>query len=213
MVLIPGTIVHFDVASVKQSATTRLSCGVKVAAQAPSSPLYALTDVKTTVDTLGADTTTAQAAVDTYNKTHGAFLKARTALGLALGTWDGTFDVLVALGEKHCVTNDDGAGLGMPTVLTGRTKYPFVMPLGLTLKIDVKANLLVSHVLKANGLSMAVTQMSPDPITATSWKELDGYGLVHRIPMPAPGLYWFRAAHKRAQGTTDFTAAVSIPVK
>ena len=54
--------------------------------------------------------------------------------------------------------------------------------------------------------------MSPDPVTATSWKDLDGYGLVHRIPLPAPGLYWLRAAHKRAQATSDFTAVVSILV-
>jgi hypothetical protein len=213
MVLIPGTMIHFDASSVKASPTARLACGVKITAQATSSPLYALLDVKAAVDVVIVDTATAQAALDTYNKAHGAFLKARTALGVALGGWDSSFDVLLAVSEKRCVTTDDAASLAMPVLLAGRTKHAFVMPLGVTLKADLKKNELVSHVLKATGLGMAVTQMSVDPFTATSWSELDGYGLVHRLPMPAPGRYWFRAAHKRARATSDFTAPVSILVK
>lgn len=101
----------------------------------------------------------------------------------------------------------------MPTLLAGRSKYVLLTPAGLEVRADFNRNQLVCRVLKAKGLRMAVTQMSPDPVTATSWEDLDGYGLVHRIPMPAPGLYWFRAAHKRARATSDFTGAVSILVK
>jgi hypothetical protein len=213
MVLIPATMVHFDVAAVKESAATRISCGVNMGTQGPKSALYALSDMKSAIDTATADTATAQAALTTYTQSRGAYLKARTALGLALGVWDDSFDVVVALAEKHCVTTDDGTGLGLPTLLEGRTKNPFVSPLGIDLTVNAKTDMLVIHVLKAKGLAMAVTQMSPDPITTTSWTELNGYGLVHRIPMPAPGRYWFQAAHKRAQGTTNFTPAVSILIK
>ncbi len=169
-------------------------------------------DVKSAVDTVAADTAAAQAALTAYTQAQAAYVKAGTALGLALGVWDGSFDITVAVAEKHCVTNDDGNGLGLPTQ-TGRTKNPFVAPLGITLTANAKTSELVVHVLKAPGLGVAVTQMSPDPITATSWSELNGYGLIHRIPLPAPGRYWFQAAHKRAQATSNFTPAVSILIK
>ena len=212
MVLIPSTLIHFDVASVKKDAATRIACGVKVTAQGPKSALYALSDMKGAVDTLVADTTVAQTALTTYTEAHAAFLKAGSSLGLALGVWDGSFDVTVALAEKHCVTGDDGTSLGLP-VQAARVKNPLVAPLGIKLTANTKKEELTIPVLKAPGLAMAITQMSPDPVTATSWTEMNGYGLVHRIPMPAPGRYWFQAAHKRAQGTSNFTAAVSILIK
>jgi hypothetical protein len=212
MVLIPATLIHFDVAGVKKNATTRINCGVKIASQGPKSALYALTDVKSAIDTVATDTAAAQTALTNYTQAQGAYLKAGTALGLALGVWDGSFDISVAVAAKHCVSSDDGNSLGMPTV-TGRTKNPFVPPLGIALAVNTKTSELVVHVLKATGLTVAVTQMSPDPVTATSWSELNGYGLIHRIPLPAPGRYWFQAAHKRAQATTNFTPAVSILIK
>src|SRR5947208_1194694 len=116
MVLIPGVTVFFDVASVKLTPTTRLACGVKVANQAPTSPLYKIPDMKSAIDLLGNDTLAAQTALDDYNKAHGAFKKARTTLGIVLGAWDTSFDIVVALSDKHCVTADDGAGLGMPVL-------------------------------------------------------------------------------------------------
>ena len=212
MVLVPAQMIHFDVAAVKKSAATRIDCGVKIANQGPKSSLYGLSDVKSAVDTVTADTAAAQAALTAYTQAQAAYVKAGTALGLALGVWDGSFDITVAVAEKRCVTVDDGNGLGLPTQ-TGRTKYPFVPPLGITLTVDTKTNELAVRVLKAPGLRLAVTQMSPDPITPTSWSELNGFGLVHRIPLPAPGRYWFQAAHKRAQGTTNFTQAVSILIR
>src|SRR5262249_21425775 len=155
--MIPGSTVHFDVAGVKANPGTRLACGIKIGTQAPSSQLYALPDVKGAVDTVAKDTTAAQAALDAYNKANAAFQKARTALGIALGNWDGSFDVLVAVCEKRCVTTDDGTSVGMPTLLAGRSKYPLLMPAGLEVRIDFNRNQLVSLVQKAKGLRMAVT--------------------------------------------------------
>jgi hypothetical protein len=213
MVMVPGATVFFERAAVKESVPTRLACGANVTLQAPQSPLYPLPDVKLAMDLLIQDTSAVQVALDAHTKALGAFVKARTALGAALGDWDDSLDILVAVGRKHCVTADDGVGLGLPVLLAGPTKYAFAMPLGIQARIDVARNDIVARVLKAKGMRAAVTQMSADPVTPTSWKDLDGYGLLQRIPMPAPGLYWLRAAHRRARVTSEFTAPVPILVK
>jgi hypothetical protein len=58
-----------------------------------------------------------------------------------------------------------------------------------------------------------LTQVSADPITATSWKDLEGDGAVHYPPNPTPGTLWVRAASKRARTVSDFTVPVCIIVE
>jgi hypothetical protein len=213
MVMVSGASVFFDVSTVKASPTTRLACGVRVGDQGPDSPLYVLPDVKFAVDLLIQDTAAARLALDAYRQSLAALLKARTGLGVALGGWDDSIDVLLAVGRKHCVTADDAAGLGLPVMLDGPTRYAFAMPLGVQARIDIKTNEILARVLKAPGMRAAVTQMSSDPEAASSWKDLEGYGLIQRIPVPPPGLYWLRAAHRRARVTSAFTDPVPILVK
>jgi hypothetical protein len=203
--------VHFEVASVKKNAATRVAVGTKVAAQGPSSALYQLTDVKSAVDGVVTETAAVKAAVDDYNKAHGVFLKTRTALALVVGAWDGSYDLLVAAGQKHCVTADDGASLGVP--VRGATKYAFVLPLGITITRNLKRDILRIHVDHAPGLKSALVEWSVDPVTTTSWKELDGNGVVRELPTPPAGTYWFRAATRRARLTSDFATPVSFVVK
>ena len=203
--------VHFDVGGIKKTPGGRITCGVKIGAQAPSSPLYADSEVKTAVDNVVQKTKDTQAAFDTYNKAHAAYILAGKALGVVLGGWDTTFDVLVSTAGKHCLTPADGASLGMP--LRDRVSHALAIPLGIDLKQDFKKHLLRLHVQKAPGLRTCVVQVSRDPITATSWEELAGEGLVREIPNLAPGLLYARAAHKKARATSDFCAPVSIAIK
>jgi hypothetical protein len=62
-------------------------------------------------------------------------------------------------------------------------------------------------------MRLAVVQISHDPITATSWEEVPGGGLVREIQNPTPGLLGARAAHTRARAVSDFCAPVSITIK
>jgi hypothetical protein len=208
MVPIP---IHFDVGPIKKSPAARITCGTKIGAQAPTSPLYADSEVKGAVDNAVQKTSAVQIAFDNYNKAHAAYVLAGKALGVAVGGWDTTFDVLVSVAGKHCLTDADGASLGMP--VRNRASYPLAIPLGIELKQDFKKHLLRLHVQKAPGMRLAVVQISHDPITATSWEDLPGGGLVREIQSPTPGLLWARAAHKRARATSDFCAPVPITIK
>ena len=203
--------VHFDVSAVKRSAQTRVAAGTKVGAQAPQSPLYQQPEVKSAVDNVVAQTTATKAALDDNNKTHAAYVKSRTALAVLLAAWDGCFDILVPIAAKHCANGDDGASLGMG--VRGSAKYTLAMPIAITATQNHKTNLLRVHAHRAPGMRATAIQMSADPISATSWKDLEGDGAVRNIPVPAPGTWWFRAAAKRAQAMSDFTAPVAIIVK
>jgi hypothetical protein len=208
MVPIP---VHFNVGPVKRTPNARITCGTKIGAQAPSSDLYKDPEVKAAVDNVVQKTKDAQAAVDDYSKAQAAYIKAREALGLVVAGWDITFDVLVSTAGKHCTSGADGAALGMP--LRDAVSHALAIPLGVLLKQDFKKHLLRIHVQRAPGMKTAVVQVSRDPITATSWEELGGEGLVREIPSPAPGIWYARAAHKRARATSDFTAPATLVVK
>jgi len=125
--------------------------------------------------------------------------------------WDGAYDVFVSTGEKYALTENDVAALG--DVARGKTINPLVMPLGVDLAFDPMRDRLRILVERAPGMRTVVVQISPDPITATSWKELDGNGAVHLVPSPASGTWWARAASRTAKGTSDFTAPVSVLVR
>jgi hypothetical protein len=203
--------VNFRVAPVKKTPLTRITWGTKVAGQALSSALYADPEVKTEVDNVVLKTKAAQLALDDYNKAHAAYVSAGKALGVEVTGWDSTFDVLVSTAGKHCLTAADAASLGMP--LRDPVSYALAIPLGILLKQDFQRHLLRLHVQRAPGNRACVVQVSRDPITSTSWSELDGDGLVREILDPNPGLWWARAAHKRARATSDFCEPVPITIK
>jgi len=208
---VPVQGVHFNVGAVKKTPLARTTCGDKIGAQAPTSPLYQDPEVKTAVDNTVAKTAETQTKIDDFNKAHAAYVTAKTALGLVLAGWDSVFDVLVSVANKHCTTAAQAAALGMP--IRGPMVYSLDTPLQVLLTQDFKKNLLHVRVKRAPGMRSTVVQVSRDPITATSWQELDGDGLIRDVPNPAPGLWYVRAAHKRARATSDFTVPVSITIK
>ena len=109
------------------------------------------------------------------------------------------------------LTEHDVTALG--GVARGKTINPLVMPLGIDFVFDANRNRMRIHVIRAPGMRTVVVQLSPDPVTATSWKELDGNGAVHIVPNPASGTWWARAASRTTKGTSDFTAPVSVYVR
>src|SRR5262245_57534235 len=106
--------IHFNTAKDKASVTARLNRGAKVSSQASKSAIYAANpDVKSAADTVAADTDALKAGVAAANAADAAAKKARSALAVLVKAWDTSFGVLVATGQKRCVTADDGTGLGM----------------------------------------------------------------------------------------------------
>jgi hypothetical protein len=203
--------IHFVIGVDTRNAANRITRGVKVGSEGPSSPLYAtFPDLKAAVDGTNTDTTALKTAVDAYSKAEAAFKTAGQGLQVALTTWDLSYGVLVATAERRCVTAEDGTSLGL--VVRGATHNPLAPPLGILLRQDMAKDLLRIRVKRAPGMDAVDVWMSPDPITATSWKQLDGNGALHVVAHPPAGTTWVRAASRRASETSDFTTPDSIVI-
>jgi hypothetical protein len=99
---VPG--IQFSPGPDKETVELRLARGVKVTSVAPNSTLYAQPEIKSAVDNVIADTKALKVLVDNFNTAQANLEKARTALGTGVLTWDGSYDILIAAGEKRCAT-------------------------------------------------------------------------------------------------------------
>jgi hypothetical protein len=205
------SVVQLSPGPAKHDVTTRIAAGVKVANIAINSALYAQATVKAVVDTMNADTADLKAKLDAFNTARASLNKARTALGLSVGVWDNGWKVLCATGEQVCATADDANSLALP-VLT-RKSNQLEVPLGLDFLYNTRKDQARIHVHRAPGMDAVVVQYSVDPITATSWVELDGCGAIHILPPLNAGTYWARAASKTARATSAWTIPVSLIIK
>src|SRR4051812_8409218 len=65
---------------------------------------------------------------------------------------------------------------------------------------------------RAPGNHVVVVEWTTDIANPASWKEFPGWGAVHELASPAPGVYYFRAASKSPNAISDFTQPVSVVV-
>jgi hypothetical protein len=208
----PVTTIQFLVGLIKLNPENRYNCGTKVTTQAPQSSLYTgHSDLKVSADQVIAQNLALKTANDGYHAAIAAVTKARTALGTAVLAWDGAFDVYLTTAGKYCLTPDDAASLALTA--RGKTKNPLAMPLAVLATWNPKKDWAHVHVTRAPGMDVICVEMSPEPITATSWKELDGSGAIRSVPNPAAGTWWFRAASRTARAKSDYTTPVSLIVK
>jgi hypothetical protein len=204
--------IPFLVGPDKVSATTRYDRGVTITNQAPQSALYLQhADVKAAADIVSKDTVTLKSMMDAFTSAEGAWKTARTALGNAVVAWDASYEVFVSTGEKYAVTANDAHALG--GVARGKTIHPLAMPIAVLFTYNPKKNWLRVHVRRAPGMLATLVEVSPDPITATSWVVLEGVGALRTIPNPAKGTWWARAQSLTAKAQSDFTTPVSVIVK
>lgn len=203
--------VQFAITPDKKTAATRVTRGTSITNQAKTSALYQVPEVKMGVDSVIQDTATLKVMMDNYTNAQAALLKAKTALGAAIIKWDGSYDLLITAGLRNCTDDNDGAGLALP--VQGRTKNPFAMPIGVDATFNPKLDYLRIYVQRAPGMDTVAVEVSQEPVTPTSWKELDGNGAIHIIPHPAPGTLWVRAATRTSRAKSDFTTPVSVIVK
>lgn len=207
----PVPTIQFLVGPDKTNEQTRYDRGVKVEAQAPGSPLYQQhPDLKTAADEVIKDTAALKAAMDSSSAAEAAGAAARTALSNAILKWDGSYSVFAKLGEKYATTPNDAASVGAQA--RGKTINPLAMPISVELTYNRLLDAIRVRVERAPGMRMLTVQLSPDPITPTSWFELDGSGAVHLYPHPAKGTWWARVQSRTAKARSDFTVPVSVIV-
>ncbi len=203
--------IKFEVGPDMVDTDTRISRGIQIGSQSKQSPLANDPELKPALDAVAKDTADLKKQVEDYDVAQATFKKARSALGAGVATWDGSYRLLIAAAEKHCSTVDDGTGLGL--VVRGKTSYPLAPPLSVEFTQDLKKGLLRIRVNRAPGMRIVSVELSPDPITASSWFELPGTGAMHTVKALAAGIWWVRAASRTAKGKSEFTLPVSLIVK
>ena len=170
-------------ASAKDTITTRTDTGKVIGTNAPNS----------TILQQNGDVKQAQANLVATNDKLDAKDKKVKALEIQLATekgallnlivdWDGFYDVFVSTARLYCLTDEDAKGLGLPAA--GVPTYALATPLAVTARWDVKTGLIRIHVKRAPGLRSVRIEISPDPMTATSFKELEGDGATAALAGP-----------------------------
>ena len=208
----PVPTIQFTVAADKLTPETRISRGVKITTNAPTGTICTTyPDAQTACSAVVSENVKLKVAMDAFDTADATFKKARTALGSAVVSWDGAFDVYVSVGERRCTTADQGTGMALDVRV--KTKNPFAMPISVSVTYNPKTLMIRVHVKRAPGMDHVALEMSTDPNNPAAWKEIDGNGAVRLIPSPGPGTYWYRAASRTARAKSDFTTPVSVIVK
>ncbi len=204
--------IQFIVGDTKTSTETRYEAGVKIAAEAPQSALYAAhTDLKASADDVAAKNVALKGAGDAYRGALAAAVTARGVLLAATAAWDVSYDCYLSTSTKYCTTPADAGSLALN--LRGTTHNPLALPLAVELSYNPKKDSLRIYVKRAPGMDVVSVQMSTDMTNPALWKELDGSGAVRVVPSPTPGTWWVRACSKTARETSGFTTPVSIVIK
>ena len=198
--------------AVKDSVTARTDAGKVIDTNAPNSAiLTAHADVKAAEGNLVAVNTKLD---DKYKLVKSLEAELATEKGALLDLtveWDSSYDVYVSTARLYCLTDQDAKSLGLPAA--GPATYVLAPPIGVTARFDAKLGLLRIHVKRPAGLKAVRLEISPDPMTATSFKALDGEGATAKLAGYAPGTYWVRAAMIRARQLSAYTTPVSVVVK
>jgi hypothetical protein len=196
----------------KATIKDRTDCSSLVKNKASSSPLW---QQYPQIQTAGADLVSAGGDLSTadlaYVNAQSVLDNARTTLETKTVAWNGAFDAYASVAEKYALKPEDLTGLALTAL--SRNVYSILPPTSVELKYDPALNVLRVHVVMPAGMDAAEVEMSPDPVTTTSWKRLVGHGLVREVPSPAPGTWWFHAATARANEQSAFTQAFSIVIK
>jgi hypothetical protein len=199
-------------AGAKDSVKTRRDAGGVIGTNAPSSPILQQNpDVKQSADDLVAANASLTAKDIQVKALESELSTERGALVNLTVDWDAHYDVFVSTARKYCKTDEDAKGLGLAAV--GQAIYALAMPIGVSAIWDVKSSLLRVRVVRAPGLRAVRLEISPDPITATSFKEIAGDGATAALAGFLPGTYWIRAASVRSRERSEFTTPVSVIVK
>jgi hypothetical protein len=114
--------------------------------------------------------------------------------------------------EKHSITAADVTSSGF--LFLDVQRVGLVPPSEILAKYDPGKRLLnlrVKHPVRSN--ARCVIEISPDPVTPTSWIRLEGNGMRRALSGYADGTWWVRAATSGAAEQSDWFGPVAVVVK
>jgi hypothetical protein len=88
-----------------------------------------------------------------------------------------------------------------------------MLPREIALKFDAELRLVRVHVKYTSGKHKVALELSPDPITPTSWVRIDATAMRQTLHDLAPGTWWVRAATLGSKGRSDWFGPAAIIVR
>ena len=203
---------HVDVSADKVNVKSRLDRLTKVQTMGLKSKLYASQpDVKKAIDTLLADGSVMANWSSQVGKDEAALANSRAQLQVAVHTCDGSYDVVTSNIEKHATVASDIPDTGFDEMI--RAKYAVLPPAKVEVAYDRTKETLDVFVTHAPGMTACFVEISPEPLTATSFKRVDGIAAEYHLKEYTPGVYWVRAASVRGADLSTWTVPVAVTVK
>jgi hypothetical protein len=153
------------------------------------------------------------AAESKVNKLEATLTQARSDRDAARVTCKALHGTAVKQVEANSVTEADVQAYGF--VYLDIVKLGLTPPSAIQASQDPKTQLLQIHV-KYAGFGRArrvIIEISPDPVTATSFHRIDGDGVKRALAGYAPGTYWIHAATASADGRSDWFGPIAVVVK
>ena len=204
--------VGVDVGVDKASDEARLTRTTVVADAAPKTDAYTKDAAfKGTVDRYLATGVSLNDAVTTEATLRAQLKKATSEKNVARKNHDKAHALLVSNVQDRSTTPADVRSYGFEASKHTPRSTGIISPEGLTVTLDKKTGRVTIKV-KLSKRRPVQIEMSPDPITATSFKVLDGAAARRTIDPPAPGTYWFRAAVLGTTGKSEYTVPVQLVI-
>ncbi len=204
--------VGVDVGGDKESDDTRITRSGVVAETATKTDAYAKdTAFKANIDRYVA----AGAALDTARQNEAQaranLSKAKSDRLIARQNHDRAHAVAVTSVEDRSTTPADVKSFGFAPSQHIVRSSAVVAPSGILVSLDKKTG-RVTILVQGNQRRPVQLEMSPDPITATSFKLMPGTAARRSLPSLAAGTYWFRAAVLGKLGMSDYSVPVQLVV-
>jgi hypothetical protein len=119
--------------------------------------------------------------------------------------------VCVAQIQQHATTPADATACGF--LLFDPVQRGLMLPREISLKYDAEKRFVRVHVKYTSGKHKVALELSPDPVTDTSWVRIDATGMRQTFKDLAPGTWWFRAATLGASSRSDWFGPVAVIVR
>ncbi len=197
-----------DTASIK----ARIDRSGVVSTSGSTSTLWTVPAVKdsgTALVTAGSNLTAGEQLV---NNLESQLTTARASLNTLTFAWDEAYGLYCTNVESNAQKPADITGGGL--LLLDRSLHTLLPALGLTVRYDT-VNSVIRVLVKRPppGDQKCLLEVSPDPVGATTFKAVTGYGGKRALAGYAPGTWWLRVALVDATDQSAYFGPVAVIVK
>jgi hypothetical protein len=210
----PLHLVHILLSTATLTDAERADLVTSITQNAPQADLYKsqppIQAAVATLATAGAAFTKTVAAVAA---TEGLLVSQKETRDNDRASLDRALALLSALVQNSATTDADAKAIGLRTFQRQAKSAVVTPPDGVIVKPAKAHGKFTATAHDLLGRQHFATQLSPDPVTATSWVDLPGNGKQRRLSgYPSGSTQWVRFAALRGQERSAWCAPVAVVV-